>query len=167
MKSPRLTRVFCVGTFCLLPVAALSQIPVAPATHLEQSQVVVEEISKAMDSMATALEKTKDKKSAQIAAGTIFSATEKLQKLAKSGRELKDKLTENDKKTLEKTVEKLDMAQYQKRFAKAFQSLADKPEIVEILRPAVAAFGVAAITMAAESNAPPPIRARDKRPLVE
>lgn len=158
-----------MAALSLLPASAEATRPAAAAaqakagTPLEQAKQITQGLMDAMDSMAGALEKTKDEKSAKLAAAEILTTTEKLQKFAKAGRELKSKLTEDDKIALEKAMEKFDMAQYRERITKAFAALADKPEVMEILTPALSGFGVAAMTMAAEeAGEGEVIRARDK-----
>ncbi len=165
MKKPLITPLVCMAAFCLLPASAKPVTPPKPPTPLEQAKTIAEGINKAMDSMISAIEKTKDEKSAQAAADAIFASTEKIQDFAKSGRELQQKLSESDKMEMEKKMEQLNMAQFNERFAKAFAGLADKPELFEIIKPAMAAFSLAAMNMAAEERGDgPPIRLRDKGP---
>jgi hypothetical protein len=173
MKHHQFSHILCIAALGLMPASAentrlaTAHATVTAETPLQQAEAIAHGIKNSMECMVRALEKTKDEKTARIAAEVILSNTEKLQKLAKSGRDLKPKLTEMDHKALDRSVADLDMDQYKERIAKASLALADKPALGEILRPALMAFGIAYLGVAAEARQPSPIRARDKTPNVE
>lgn len=178
MKSSTFTSALCMAALCLLPVAATAEKePTSPAKPSAKPKTTVEELKEiahgmvgVLDKMVSALEKAKDKESAELAAKEITAATKTMNELASSGRKLKAKLTESDKRELEQTdEEQFSMQKIKARSEKAFTALSEKPELLEILQPALTAFGSATRAMYTEaaSDSPPPVRARDKTPNVE
>lgn len=152
-----------MAALCLLPAHAIQLTPPKPATPLEQAKSIAVDTTKAMDGIISVIEKVTDEKSAKEASDSILAATEKIQEFTNSSKELQSKLRGNDKKEFEKTMEEINMAQYNERFNKALKALADKPTLLEILKPAQAAFSLATTNMADENkDRGAPIRLIDK-----
>jgi hypothetical protein len=174
MKTSTFTSAICMAAVCLLPVVATAdKEPPSPVKPSAKAKTTVEELKEithgmvgVLDTMVSALEKAKDKESAELAAKEIVAATKTMNELASSGRKLKALLTESDKLELEQTdEEQFSMQKIKGRSEKAFAALSEKPELLEILQPALIAFSSAAkaMYMEAASASPPPIRARDKK----
>ena len=164
MKIPHPAPLLCTVALCMLSASAAPDVEIKPLPPLEQAREAAAGVKSAMESMISAIEKITDEKSAKLAADAILASTANLQKFLEQGREWKDKLTEEDKKELEKTMGELDMTQFKDRFAAAFMALADKPELIAILQPAISSFRTTAMNMAGDTSAnkEQPIRARDK-----
>jgi hypothetical protein len=167
-----------MAALCLLPVAVTAEnAPPPPAKPSSKPKTTVEEIKEitlgivgVMDKMVSALEKAKDKESAELAAQEITAATKTLNELATAGKKLKAKATESDKLELAKTdQEQFSMKNIKVRSEKAFAALSEKPELLAILQPALTAFSTAtrAMYLDAAAASPAPIRARDKMPDAE
>ncbi len=130
----------CVGLVVIYQPDRNDKTEAVAETPLDQSKALLGKLMVNMEKLVVALEAVTDKATAETAATKIKEIGAEMRTLAPQAKELKDKLTEEEKKTM-KTASEEAMKPIQERMEKVMGKAMADSEVAAILMPAMMEFG--------------------------